>query len=79
MHKRLIFLFIASIVIFVIIVFSINILIKKYTTESVVSLPPSLGKGQSSAKAPLEKNKVLMPEEEPERELPLQSKEPLLN
>lgn len=79
MDKRLIFLCIASIVIFITIIFSINVLIKRYATETTLSQIPSQTREHSVTNVPMEENKTIKPEEEPEREMPIQDKESLLN
>lgn len=80
MDKKIVVLFIAGIVIFAGIVIAINVYIKRYTWESIVPGIPSRVKQESlNAVSALEKNKAQGPQEEPERELPIQSEEPLLN
>ena len=74
MDKKILFLFILGVSIFAIIIFSINIMIKKYGAEPLRSEPPKAA--VVTIEAPSENNKVSS-EEEPERE-PVLNQEPLL-
>ena len=81
MNKRFFILFIMSLVVFVIAILGINILIKSYEKESTVSRHGSQIEEQAATeiKPP---GKEVMPEpqaEEPEREAPIQTGEPLIN
>ncbi|MEK6727594.1 MAG: hypothetical protein AABY28_02825 [Candidatus Omnitrophota bacterium] len=74
MDKKMLFLFIIGVSIFAIIIFSINIMIKKYGAESLRLEPPKAA--VVTIGAPSENNKVSS-KEEPERE-PVQTGGPLL-
>lgn len=81
MNKKFFILFIISLFVFVIAILGINILIKSYEKESMVSKPDSQIEEQAvtEIKPP---GKEVMPEpqaEEPEREAPIQTGEPLVN
>jgi hypothetical protein len=76
-NNKIIFLFIAGIIIFVIIIFGINMASRKDGT------PPMIYRSGSPVKEereqPVEKDKASESESAPERDLPIQDKEPLLN
>ena len=81
MNKRFFILFIISLFVFVIAILGINILIKSYEKAATVSRPGSQIQEQAvtQIKPP---ERELMPEpqvEEPEREAPIRTKEPLIN
>lgn len=74
MDKKILFLFIIGVIIFAIIIFSINITIKKYGTDSLRLERPQ--PAVERAVTPSEDNKAPL-KEEPERE-PIQGQGPLL-
>jgi len=76
MDKKIKILFILGVIIFVIAIFGINLLIKSYESESTVITPPQQINKQESI--PVGKGRVPeTPKEEPQREAPLPSNEPL--